>query len=85
MSSLTLLNHNNGCYLALKVHSWTLYLLVDLAKKSGCLDLDVMKKTVPQNLRERSRSSFMVVLENIGGVGVDIFDVVSRGTGEESK
>ena len=46
-----------------------------------------MKKTVPQNLGERSRSIFMVASvwkgENVGGIGVDVFDVVMRGTGEK--
>ena len=36
-----------GCYQAVKEHKWTLYLWVDLAIFSGCLDYGVMTKTVP--------------------------------------
>ena len=47
-----------------------------------------MKETVAQNLGESSRSIFMVAIfmvweENMGGVGVDVFDVVWRGTGDD--
>ena len=49
-----------GCYQAVKVYSWTLYLQVDLPKTFRVLRLKCDEENGPQNLAERSRYTFMV-------------------------
>ena len=77
-----------GCYQAVKVHSWTLYLWVDFAQCFRGFRLRCDEENRASKFRRKIEIYFYGGLsvgrwENVGGIGVDVFDVVWRGTGEE--
>ena len=76
------------CYQAVKVHSWTLYLWVDLAQFFRVFRLRCDGGNGASKFRKKIYIYFYGGLsvgrwENVRGIGVDVFDVVWRGTGEQ--
>ena len=72
-----------GCYQAVKVHSWTRYLWVDLAKFFRQFTLRCDEENSASKFRRKISIYFHGGLsvgrwENVGGIGVGVFDVVWR-------